>query len=128
MMILSLNKHREYPQKIFEIGYCSKEEVDITLKLAALSSHAKASFTEAKSLCHAILAFYDINYDVVEHEVDFFISGRCGKIYANGEELGLFGEVNPEILEKYDIEMPVCGFEIDLLKLQRLKNGCNKKG
>ena len=43
-----------------------------------------------------------------------FIDGRAGKILINGEPVGVFGEVSPEVLDNFGIGMPVVAFEMEL--------------
>jgi phenylalanyl-tRNA synthetase beta chain len=43
-----------------------------------------------------------------------FIEGRCAKT-----DFGFFGEVSPQVLENYGLEVPVSAFEFDLSKLKK---------
>ena len=43
-----------------------------------------------------------------------FIPGRGADIIVNGKAIGVFGEIHPEVLEKFDLSNPVAAFEIDL--------------
>jgi phenylalanyl-tRNA synthetase beta chain len=43
-----------------------------------------------------------------------FIDGRAGKILIDGETVGVFGEVSPEVLDNFGIGMPVVAFEMEL--------------
>ncbi|MDG6997744.1 MAG: hypothetical protein JRN15_01370, partial [Nitrososphaerota archaeon] len=43
-----------------------------------------------------------------------FASGRSALIYLAGSQIGVVGEIHPEILEKYGIKVPVVGFEINI--------------
>src|SRR3989304_4915915 len=52
--ILGLNKHRELPQRVFEIGDVVIDGTNVR-RLGAASIHPKASFTEMKSLVQSLL-------------------------------------------------------------------------
>ena len=40
-----------------------------------------------------------------------FIEGRCASILADGKEVGMMGEVHPEVLSNFEIQYPVVLFE-----------------
>src|SRR5438046_10289524 len=54
MNIFRLNKHRELPQRIFEIADVVLEATNVR-RIGAASTHHKASFTEAKSLVLSLM-------------------------------------------------------------------------
>jgi phenylalanyl-tRNA synthetase beta chain len=118
MKILSSNKHREYPQKIFEIGDCiflgEKQETKTKQirKLAAAISYDNANLTEIKSIVEAVLKYLNYKYEIKEYNHPSFIESRCGEIIVNGNHIGFFGEIHPKILENWQLEKPVIGFEI----------------
>jgi len=120
MKILAANKHRDYPQKIFEIGDCivideNEETMTKTIrKLAGAISYDNANLTEIKSIVESVLKNNNINYKIAETNNATFISSRVGKILIDTKEIGLFGEINPEVLEKWDLERPVIAFELNI--------------
>lgn len=112
MFVLEKNKNREYPQKIFEVGYCISPEGKDSLKVAGVTAHSKASFSEIKAIVSCILESLGCSEkaDALEH--GSFISGRCASTYA-----GFFGEIHPQVLENFGLEMPAAAFELDLKKI-----------
>ncbi|MEK6973675.1 MAG: phenylalanine--tRNA ligase subunit beta [Nanoarchaeota archaeon] len=119
MEILSSNKHNEYPQKIFEIGtvFLQKNHEE-KISFGGLISHSKANFTEAKQVIDCLLTTLNIKYEIKESDDEMcFIPGRAAKIMAKGKELGFLGEINPEVLEKWNLEQPTAGFEINFGEL-----------
>jgi len=118
MKILSSNKHREYPQKIFEIGDCVLLDEDQETKtkqirkLAAVVSYDNANLTEMKSIVEVVLNSLKHKYEIKEYKHPSFIETRCGEILVNGKQIGFFGEIHPKILENWKLEKPVIGFEI----------------
>lgn len=119
MEVLSRNKHNEYPQKLFEVNDVfvadkKKESGVRTMKrLAVAVSHSKASFSEVKSLFESILENFGIKgYNVEKSKCPCYAKGRAAKFVLNGSTLARFGEINPEVLENWELEMPVAGGEI----------------
>ncbi len=111
--VLSVNTHHPLPQRIFEVG-----DVVVGMKnrlrLSACSTHARANFAEVRSVIQAVMRELDLNWEVDESDDEAFIEGRRARIIVEGEDVGVFGEVHPEVLENFGIPTPVVGFEIDL--------------
>ncbi|MEM1989686.1 MAG: phenylalanine--tRNA ligase subunit beta, partial [Candidatus Bathyarchaeia archaeon] len=127
MELLSHNTHVEYPQRIFEVGYCvlpdekQPNRARDVEKLACVTIHSEASFSEIKSALDALLSNLGLKYRLEETVHGSFIEGRVGKIIVGGlEEVGLIGEINPQVLENWGLENPAAAFEIDLSKIWKL--------
>jgi phenylalanyl-tRNA synthetase beta chain len=73
-----------------------------------------ANFTEAKKILDYLFKMFNIKYELKEVENEKLISGRAGKIIVNEKEIGIIGEVHPQILKNWKINLPVSLFEIDL--------------
>ncbi len=109
-----------YPHRVFEVGEVAlpdqREEVGSrTLTfLGAMVAHAEANFSEIHSCLDLLLYYLDQSYrlEVLQHPS--FLAGRAGRIMANGMEMGLIGELHPEVLERWQIGVPVVVFELDL--------------
>jgi phenylalanyl-tRNA synthetase beta chain len=117
------NKHQIFPQRMFEISdviTLNKEAETRTerrLHAAGVSSHPAANFTEMKSVLEALLMNLGLeNWTVKEAEHPSFLEGRAAAIYIRGKELGLVGEIHPEVLNNFELENPTSAFEIDLQK------------
>ncbi|MDD5472684.1 MAG: phenylalanine--tRNA ligase subunit beta [Candidatus Methanoperedens sp.] len=111
--ILSINKHRELPQRIFEVG-----EVVVNCKtaqrLGAVAIHPQANFTEIQAVVDAVLRERRIEYEVVESDDPAFIEGRRVDIIINGKKAGMLGEIHPEVISNFGLEHPIIGFELGL--------------
>jgi phenylalanyl-tRNA synthetase beta chain len=113
---LAVNKHHPMPQQIFEVG---DVVVDMKnrLKLAACSTHAKANFAEIRSVVQAVMRELNLRWDVAESKDRAFIDGRRASILVDAKEVGIFGEIHPEVLENFQLTTPVIAFEVDLSAL-----------
>jgi len=56
-----------------------------------------------------------ITYKALKH--DSFIEGRTASVLVNGQQVGFFGEIHPQVLANWKIAMPVAVAEIDLAAL-----------
>ncbi|MEA3229826.1 MAG: phenylalanine--tRNA ligase subunit beta [archaeon] len=124
MKSLANNKHHEYPQKLFEVDSVLKPDKKLdtgcgqSLNLAAVSAHTNSDYTEIKGVVERLLENI-VGIDIVfkEHEDPSFISGRCSKIVLGEIEIGVIGEMHPQVLNNWGIDVPVCGAEISLSEI-----------
>lgn len=122
MRILRHNKHRDLPQKIFEIGYVVKGGENV-LHLCAMATASKVSFTEIKSVTEAVLRETSTKYEIRASKLPAFIDGRGASVYVEGEDIGFFGEVSPKVVVDYDVTHPVMMVELDVGALISKKTG-----
>ena len=124
MEVLWRNRHREFPQNIFEINDVlrfdprTESGVANVKKLCMIFSYSKASFSKMKSVVESFLNNLKIKeHKIEEVSVPYYIRGRAGKIIINGKGIGAFGEVSPKVLSSWELEMPVaaCEINVDLL-------------
>ena len=123
MQILKENKHYEYPQNIFNIGTVFKENrklengVEEYTKLALVICNLDADFTKAKQIIEYLLKCLDLKPKFVQEEHPSFIPGRCVSVKIENKIIAFVGEINPQVLSNWNIEMPCSGFEMDLREL-----------
>jgi phenylalanyl-tRNA synthetase beta chain len=111
--MLQVNKPRELPQRLFATGDVIAG-IRTTQRLAAVSTHPDADFSEAYASADAVLHELSINYTVKESADPAFIDGRRGDIIVAGNVVGVFGEIHPAVLNAFELEHPVAAFELDL--------------
>ncbi|MDD3042988.1 MAG: phenylalanine--tRNA ligase subunit beta [Methanosarcinaceae archaeon] len=117
MEIISLNQHRELPQKLFEVGEVAVNEKN-GQHVAAVSIHPQANFTEIYEIVDALLREMMLEYEVRESEDPAFLEGRRADIYVAGKKVGVFGEFHPELITNFELGYAVVGFEMDLADMQ----------
>ena len=116
----SHNTHVDYPQRIFEIGPCigrrenETHPIQETRRLAAVTIHANAGFTEIRSSLDALAKNKGRSFQIKETEHPSFLSGRCGAIISDGREVGVIGEVNPRVIKSWGLNLPAAAFEVEM--------------
>ncbi len=126
MDVLKNNRNREFPQKIFEMGLCFRENneketgVEEFTRLAVLISHTKANFTEIKQVLDYLFRALDLNYEIENTENSSFIKGRVGRVIVNDKKLAYIGEISPGVITNWELEMPVAALELNLTELFEL--------
>jgi len=123
MNVYTINKHHELPQNLFEVGKVvipddsEPEKCREEVRLAVTLCHPSASFTEVKQILDAIMRNMEKRYSLAEKNHPSFIGGRCGAIISEKEEIGVIGEIHPQVLNNWELENPVAAFELDVEKL-----------
>jgi len=120
MMVLRKSKHRDLPQRIFEVG-----DVVIGTKrrrhIAALAIHSKSSFTEIKSVVEGLMRDTSCKVDIIPSQDGMWLPGRGAQVVYEGQNIGSFGELHPEVIVNFDLGYPIVGFELDLDQLVKDK-------
>ncbi|MBQ2486691.1 MAG: phenylalanine--tRNA ligase subunit beta [Candidatus Methanomethylophilus sp.] len=114
MRIFRRNKHRDLPQRIFEVSDVVVDEKR-RKHICGMIMNSKVSFTEIKSVTESVLREMGIDYEIGSCSYRTFIPGRGAAVIVNGKEVGCFGEVSPQVITDYEITHPVAMFEIDLV-------------
>ena len=110
---LTLNRHRELPQRLFTVGDVV-DSCHTYQQAAGVSTHPDADFSEAYAAADAVLHELSIPYTVQESEDPAFIGGRRADIIADGNRIGVFGEIHPAVLNAFELEHSVAAFEFDI--------------
>jgi phenylalanyl-tRNA synthetase beta chain len=111
--MLQTNRHRELPQRLFATGDVITSLMT-SQRLAAVSSHGAADFSEVYGVVDAVLRELGISYTVQESVDPALIEGRRADILIDGNASGIFGEIHPSVLNAFDLEHPIAAFELDL--------------
>jgi phenylalanyl-tRNA synthetase beta chain len=109
-----------YPHKIFETGktaFLDNAEdtgTKTVQSLGFLTALGTANYNDAASETATLLYFLGREYAVRESDDARFIAGRQAEVLVDGKKAGVFGEVNPQVLENWSITMPCVAGEINL--------------
>jgi len=109
MVVLERNKNREYPQRIFEAGEALDPEGRTEMRVAGAIAHARTNFSEIKAAVAGLLVNLKLDSKDEPYDHPSFIKGRSAK-----NKHGFFGEVAPEVLSNFGLEVPVTVFELKL--------------
>jgi phenylalanyl-tRNA synthetase beta chain len=121
MKNLADNRHESFPQRLFEvsdvgqINQRAETKVERRLQVAGVSSHSMANFTEIKSTVEALLHNMGLkNWEIEPVKHASFLEGRAAAILVKRRELGVLGEMHPEVLNNFELENPTSAFEINV--------------
>ncbi len=125
MKFLRNNKKRESPISIFEVEDVISVDKDNftntrdirTLALAEMASAAE--YARVRSLVSSVFDNLGVQYKINESNMPYFMKGRQGEIYVNEQRVGELGEVHPQVINNFGIELPVIAAEIDLDQIHR---------
>jgi len=116
LALLALNKHRDLPQRVFQVGEVVRGTTNVCL-LSAVSLHARAGFTEAKSLAQGLLRDVGKGFEIEAAEDPNFIDGRCASVRIDDAQVGHFGELHPRVVTGYDLAHPAAALEFEVAPL-----------
>lgn len=117
---LSANRSNPLPQKIFEVGLIispnDKKDVkcENKMNLCAMITNKVVAFTELKQILDFVLKTRNLKCEVKSFKHPSFIEGRCGKVFVNEKEVGIIGEIHPQVLFNFKLITPVGVFELNL--------------
>jgi len=129
LQVLRTNKHHEYPQNLFEIGIVFNKDkntesgIKETSKLSMILCQKESSFTQAKQILDYLMNSLGVKCSVKAAKHPSFIEGRCAEVKIGKTTIGTLGELNPQLLSNFTLEMPAAAFEIDLRKVFKIVNG-----
>ncbi|MDI9643589.1 MAG: phenylalanine--tRNA ligase subunit beta, partial [Candidatus Verstraetearchaeota archaeon] len=125
LQFLSSNTHVDYPQKIFEYGALVQlnNGVPRTVQhLGALVSDDHVSFEEIQAVAYSLFKNLSKNVKFERMSSNIFIEGRAAKIKLEELEVGILGEVNPQVLLNFGLTNPVAAMEVDVSRLKCLES------
>lgn len=113
---LGMSSHDKMPQRLFEIdlAFNIDKQINETHNVAGAIVDPKANFNQIKAVVEGILQNMGMKYSIKETLHTSFIEGRSASIILEGKDVGVFGEVHPEVLNNFGIEEPTVAFEITL--------------
>jgi len=112
-----------YPHRLFEAGDVAIPDPAHELGsrtetvLGAVIAHAEAHFSEIHSCLDVLLYHLGKDYSLEPVNHPSFLEGRAGRIVVSGTAIGIIGELHPEVLERWQIGVPVVAFEVNLSQL-----------
>ena len=86
-------------------------------KIAAISIHHAANFTEMAEVVDAFLRETNTEYELKESDDPSFLNGRAADIIVNDQKVGVYGELHPVVLSAFELGYAVIGFEADMSEI-----------
>jgi len=128
MQNLMDNRSESFPQRLFEVSDVVNVNMPIEnrcerrLHSAGVVSYANANFTEIKSVVEALLGNAGLKkWQINATEHSSFIEGRAACIIVGKRQVGVLGEVHPQVLNNFELENPVAAFEVNLESLLAMR-------
>ena len=124
MKNLADNKHESFPQRLFEVSDVGRinqrveTRIERKLHVAGVSSHSASNFTEIKSTVEALLHNMGLKaWEIRPVKHTSFLEGRAATILMKRKEMGVLGEIHPEVLNNFELENPTCAFEMNIERI-----------
>ncbi len=116
----AVSAHAAYPHKIFEVGKVvlrdpSDNQGSRTHNtLGFLAADRETGFNEVDAHVLALFYYLSLEPELAPLEDPRFIPGRAAEIRVRGRRVGFMGEVHPQVLESWGIQMPCAAVELYL--------------
>lgn len=121
---LAINKQYDLPQYLFEVGDCcfteGTEETGAREErfLAGAMIGTHVGYADVRAVADAFVHEMGAKVEIRAIEHASFIAGRVAGLWSvDGEQIGVMGEVHPEVLERYGLKHPVSVVEFSLARL-----------
>ncbi|MFX0093018.1 MAG: phenylalanine--tRNA ligase subunit beta [Candidatus Hodarchaeota archaeon] len=120
MEVLSANTHATYPQNLFEVGEVvelQKGKPVQMYNLCAVTAGANKDYSNVHTVLDTVMRLIGLEYSLQPIERPYLLPGRAAEIIFEGKGIGYLGELHPEILENWEIWLPVAVMEVKLAEL-----------
>lgn len=107
--------------RLFEIGkryFKTDDKLPDEVNTLTIGIYGDVDFFDLKGIIENILEAFKIKKEKYQREVnEVFHPGKCASLVLRGKNIGVFGEIHPDILENYDIGVScyVAELNLDLL-------------
>ncbi|MBT3271911.1 MAG: phenylalanine--tRNA ligase subunit beta [Spirochaetales bacterium] len=124
----AVSAHAVYPHQVFEIGKVAyldstDNQGSVTRNwIGFMTADREANFNDLHSTVSTLFYYLSKEYTLTESEDPRYITGRCADIIFGDQKVGSIGEVNPQVLVNWGIEVPCAACEIDLDYLLAVKH------
>jgi phenylalanyl-tRNA synthetase beta chain len=127
MATFALNRTREMPQPIFEVGEvvrATAEDSTQGFRLAIGEMSRKADYGRIRAVVDSVCRELSLPVEVLaaaDHELKpVFLDGRVAELRSGGEIFGIMGVVRPEVITAWSLDHPVVLAELDADKMLAL--------
>lgn len=125
---LNRNKKFPYPQKFFEMGkvtYIDKTTDTGTAdiwKFCYVESSNEVNLNMGRSALATMEFNLGFRLKLKPTNKPFLIQGRSADIFFDEENIGFIGEIHPQVLNNWELDLPVVSFEINMNKIMEFIN------
>lgn len=117
--ILAKNAHHTYPHIIFESGiiFTRNESTETGIEennhLCGAVAGEEADYTTLRKIVDGIGRALGLLLSYKAEDQPHYLPGRSAAVYHEHTKVGHLGEIHPQVLQFYNISVPVVLFEID---------------
>ncbi len=119
----TVSANAAYPHRMFEVGKtaCVDRSLNYGTRtddtLGFLVADAEASFNTLRDHIAVLLYYLNLDHTLAANDDERFIRGRRADVLVGDRTVGLLGEVHPQVLVNWGIEVPCVAAELRLTAL-----------
>lgn len=120
LSIEETSRRAPYPHNLFEVGEVALQDPEehygtrTDTRLAAMVASEDANLSGIQSYLEAFAYYFEFEYEVRAIDHSSYLPGRVGEVIRDGKSYGLIGELHPQVLDAWNLAVPVSVFEVDL--------------
>jgi len=109
-----------YPHRLFECGEVavvdstSSQGSRTELHVSALVCHGEVTLSEIHSDLEFLCIQLGLTISLQDSDRPWLLPGRSATVLWKGNPIGWMGELNPQVLDRWEITMPAAAFELNL--------------
>ena len=109
-----------YPHRLFECGEVavvdstSSQGSRTELHVSALVCHGEVTLSEIHSDLEFLCFQLGLTISLQDSDRPWLLPGRSATVLWKGNPIGWMGELNPQVLDRWEITMPAAAFELNL--------------
>lgn len=126
LRLLAKNKHNELPHSVYELGTVVRNHKNKN-RIAFVTAERSGGFSAVRGRIQALVQDLGASFDKnskfhasvspLPDDEGPWLAGRAAKLEINGVHVGCFGEIDPNISEIFDLNVPLNGAEFDVEEL-----------
>lgn len=101
-------------------------ELPVEEERLVIGMYGNVDFFSIKGVVEGLLDALHLDGKYAKAEITYLHPGRSAALYVDGEEVGVLGEVHPDVSEKYDVDQRLYVAELSVDKLFEKRSGVKK--
>ncbi|ABL78351.1 phenylalanine--tRNA ligase subunit beta [Thermofilum pendens] len=120
LRLMSSSKHAGYPQRVFEAGDVAipdesrDNRVREERRLAFAVAGKGVTLTDGLAALKGLFRQLGVSFKLEKAEHPSFIAGRVARVVTEAGDAGIVGEVHPQVLVNFGLEVPVVAGELNV--------------
>ena len=120
LRLLAANRHHDLPQGVYELGSVVIDHSNRE-RFAFLVAEKSGGFATLRGRIQALMRDLGCNeWELKDCDQGPWLKGRAAEIQVQGKTIGECGEIDPNVSEIFELNVPMSGAQIDIESLSKV--------